>query len=162
MSHGTCVIAISTSVVRMAVAVLALLVMKGLGYLLATNVLSLHAALKPRDFQGPGQDPGRDQRVWSSRRGTRMPRATGSWVIVACTGSGPSTSLRQDRLPGQRHQRGMDPGHPESPIHRSLAKVGLLHSQVVQGEGSKLQEFCEKLAEEKPRGGTEEGVRRFC
>ena len=55
-----------------------------------------------------------------------------------------------------------DPGHPESPIHLSLAKVGLLHSQVVQGEGSKLQEFCEKLAEEKPRGGTEEGVRRFC
>eukprot|EP00435_Cladocopium_sp_Y103_P076069 s50_g75.t1 len=54
------------------------------------------------------------------------------------------------------------PGHtPKSSIQRNLAKVGLLDSPDVTPEMTLLQDFCEKLAETKQLGWTEERVRKF-
>eukprot|EP00435_Cladocopium_sp_Y103_P056630 s604_g19.t1 len=53
------------------------------------------------------------------------------------------------------------PGNtPKSSIQRNLAKVGLLDSPDVNSEVTLLQDFCEKLAETKQLGWSEERVRK--
>eukprot|EP00438_Fugacium_kawagutii_P016160 Skav224594 [mRNA] locus=scaffold2684:226725:233217:+ [translate_table: standard] len=103
------------------------------------------ARSKSRDdaYEDREEDDGAEKEV-----GELMAQAKGA----ASPSTYPTRRTRPSRSPGNTPKA--------SAIHRSLAKVGLLDSPEAE-EHNLLQEFCMRLADTKPVGGTEEKTRAY-